>query len=202
MAEDLIGYRGLVEKAYETLAPMAFRLVVRDAMTLAADRGLPGEHHFYITFRTHGEGVTVPASLRQRFPDDMTIVLQHQYWDLEVDDMGFSVMLKFGGLPQTLVVPYNAITRFVDPSVNALFLMEEPVRGDPDSDDVEYTALETIGTTSEVGRRPETGKTANAKAEAAKAENGKTKAEPQAPGDAPAGEAAGTVVRLDSFRRK
>lgn len=211
MAEDLIGYRGLVEKAHETLAPLAFRLVVRDALALAAKRGLPGEHHFYITFRTHAPGVIVPQSLRQRFPNDMTIVLQHQFWDLEAHDAGFSVMLKFGGQPQTLVVPYSAITRFVDPSVNALFLMEEPVSGEPDSGDMEYDTLETVHPSPNSAPRGDAAplQTLPAQGTGTKSQQGAGRraiAPPKSDGEPgeepPPGDAAGTVVSLDAFRRK
>ena len=78
---------------------------------------LPGEHHFYITFRTRMAGVSIPKHLAERFPEEMTIVLQHRFWDLKVEDDYFTVGLSFGGVPSTLVVPFAAVTRFHDPAV-------------------------------------------------------------------------------------
>lgn len=92
--------------------------VVTRALRIAATEGLPGDHHFYITFRTDEPGVDMPDHLRAQHPEEMTIVLQHQYWDLVVDDAGFSVTLKFQGRSARLVVPMTAVTAFADPSVN------------------------------------------------------------------------------------
>src|SRR5215468_7257645 len=96
----------------------ALRGVVRAALQEAASpRGLPGKHHFYITFRTHAPGVLIPEHLRARYPDEMTIVLEHQFWDLEVYSDRFRVILKFSGQPHPIVIPFAAVTRFFDPSV-------------------------------------------------------------------------------------
>ncbi|KCZ89160.1 hypothetical protein HJA_07682 [Hyphomonas jannaschiana VP2] len=104
---------------YEALTQAAMRGVVREALKRAkANGGLPGDHHFYITFRSKAPGVRMADYLVERFPVDMTIVVQHQFWDLEVHDGHFEIILKFSGVPQHLFVPYAAITRFVDPSVN------------------------------------------------------------------------------------
>lgn len=106
---------------YGALAHEALRGVVRAALRRAnAPGGLPGAHHFYLTFKTGAAGVEGPEELLSRYPDEMTIVLQHQFWDLEVGDETFGVTLKFGGRPQSLVVPYAALTRFYDPSVQFL----------------------------------------------------------------------------------
>jgi uncharacterized protein len=110
VADDLIGYENLMQDA--------LRSVVRTALQQAANpRGLPGKHHFYITFRTHAPGVIIPEHLRARYPDEMTIVLEHQFWDLEVYADRFRVILKFSGQPQPITIPLNAISRFFDPSV-------------------------------------------------------------------------------------
>ena len=110
MADDMIGYEQLMQDA--------LRSVVRAALQEAASpRGLPGKHHFYITFRTHAAGVTIPDHLKARYPDEMTIVLEHQFWDLEVYTDRFRVILKFSGQPQPITIPFQAITRFFDPSV-------------------------------------------------------------------------------------
>lgn len=110
MAEDLIGYDSLTQDA--------MRGVVRAALSrVSAQRALPGKHHFYITFKTRAAGVVIPAHLLQRYPDEMTIVLEHQFWDLEVFPDRFRVILKFSGQPSPIVIPFAALSRFYDPSV-------------------------------------------------------------------------------------
>jgi uncharacterized protein len=104
---------------YEAWAAEALRRVVTEALAHVARHGLPGGHHFYVTFRTDHPGVAIPPHLKQRFPEEMTIVLQHQFWDLVVDEAAgrFRVGLSFGGVPATLIVPFAALTAFVDPEV-------------------------------------------------------------------------------------
>lgn len=115
------------EMHYEALAQDALRGVVRAALRRAASpEGLPGAHHFYITFKTRAPGVLVPPDVSEKYPDEMTVVIQHQYWDLAPGETLFSVMLKFGGQPKKLSVPYEAITRFYDPSVQFLLQFEAP----------------------------------------------------------------------------
>ena len=115
------------EMHYEVLAQDALRGVIRAALERAAGPGgIPGAHHFYITFKTRGRGVSVPPDIIAKYPDEMTVVLQHQYWDLAVEHDLFSVMLKFGGMPKVLSVPYAAVTRFYDPSVQFLLQFEAP----------------------------------------------------------------------------
>jgi len=115
------------EMLYERLAQDALRGVIRAALERAASPGgIPGAHHFYITFKTRAPGVSVPPDVVAKYPDEMTVVLQHQYWDLSVEHDLFSVMLKFGGMPKVLTVPYAAVTRFYDPSVQFLLQFEAP----------------------------------------------------------------------------
>ena len=115
------------EMNYDVLAQDALRGVIRSALERAAmPDGIPGEHHFYITFKTRAPGVSVPPDVSAKYPDEMTIVLQHQYWDLTVEHDMFSVMLKFGGMPKVLTMPYTAVTRFYDPSVKFLLQFEAP----------------------------------------------------------------------------
>ena len=104
---------------YEDWLEAAMRQVVAQAVTYVAESGLPGEHHFYLTFRTDHPGVVIPARLRAQYPQEMTIVLQHQFWDLKMDtDAGLiSVGLSFGGVPASLVIPLGAVTGFADPFV-------------------------------------------------------------------------------------
>lgn len=102
---------------YDLMVQDALKGVVRKILAEAARDGLPGEHHFYVTFRTTAPGVRVSQRLREKHPDEMTIVLQHQFWDLIVGDNGFEVGLSFSGVPERLVVPFDALTTFFDPSV-------------------------------------------------------------------------------------
>ena len=106
------------EMRYDVLTQAALRGVIRAALErAAAPDGLPGAHHFYITFKTRAEGVSIPADLSAKYPDEITVVIQHQYWDLMPEAERFTVVLQFGGQPKKLVVPYMAVTRFYDPSV-------------------------------------------------------------------------------------
>ena len=110
---------------YEALAQDALRGVVKAALKRAASpEGIPGDHHFYITFKTKAPGVSGPQELLAKYPEEMTIVLQHQYWDLAPGETFFAVTLKFGGQPKRLSVPYAALTRFYDPSVQFLLQFE------------------------------------------------------------------------------
>ena len=103
---------------YDLMAQEALRGVVKQALKQAASpQGIPGDHHFYISFQTHAPGVSVPEDLAERYPDEMTIVIQHQFWELAPGETFFSVVLRFGGQPKKLSVPYAAVTRFHDPSV-------------------------------------------------------------------------------------
>jgi hypothetical protein len=102
---------------YDVLARDAMRGVLRRVMTDAAKQGLPGDHHFYITFLTQADGVKLSPRLMAQYPEEMTIILQHQFWDLVVTEERFEVGLSFGGVPERLVVPFSAIKSFLDPSV-------------------------------------------------------------------------------------
>ena len=108
--ESLIPYDEIVQEA---LRDVVGRVLGEVELT----GGLPGGHHFYITFKTRLPGVSIPKHLAERFPDEMTIVIQHRFWDLKVEDEGFSVGLSFGGVPSTLRVPFAAVTQFHDPAV-------------------------------------------------------------------------------------
>ena len=108
MAVDLMRYDLLVQDA--------LRGVVRKVLGDMARDGLVGEHHFYITFRTHARGVRLSTRMRELYPDEMTIILQHQFWDLSVSDQAFEVGLSFKNVPEMLHIPFDAITRFSDPA--------------------------------------------------------------------------------------
>jgi hypothetical protein len=102
---------------YDVLARDALRGVLRRVLTDAAEHGLPGEHHFFITFVSTAEDVKLSPRLLAQYPEEMTIILQHQFWDLVVSEDRFEVGLSFGGIPERLVVPFNSIKSFFDPSV-------------------------------------------------------------------------------------
>ena len=129
MSEDLIGYDRIVEDA--------LRGVVREALKRAAAAGLPGEHHFYVTCRTGAPGVVVPPALRKRYPEEVTIVLQHQFWDLAVDRESFSVTLSFGGRKEHVEIPFDAITGFADPGVRFALRFEPAPAADAGEDRME-----------------------------------------------------------------
>jgi uncharacterized protein len=111
---------------YDVLTRDALRGVLRHVLTDAAAHGLPGDHHFYITFLSKADGVKLSPRLLAQYPDEMTIILQHQFWDLAVTDDRFEVGLSFGGTPERLVVPFSAIKGFFDPSVQFGLQFESP----------------------------------------------------------------------------
>lgn len=102
---------------YDQMVESALLNVVSDALKVAATSGLPGNHHFYITFRTHAPGVSIPTYLTEKYPEEMTIVLQYQFWDLTVREDNFSVALSFNDKREPLHIPFKAISGFADPSV-------------------------------------------------------------------------------------
>ena len=119
MGQDLI--------RYDVLAQDALRGVIRKVLGEVVKTGLPGDHHFFITFLTSAPGVRISSRLREKYPDLMTIVIQHQYWDLQVTDTAFEVGLSFSDIPERLLIPFAAIRGFYDPAVN--FELEFDVRG-------------------------------------------------------------------------
>lgn len=133
MPDSLIPYDEIVQEALRAVVGRVLGEVV------AAGGNLPGSHHFYITFKTHAPGVTIPKHLLERFPDEMTIVLQNKFWELAVDDTGFSVGLSFNQIPSKLEIPFAAITAFVDPAVDFGLQFQAIVPDDvpPSHDDAE-----------------------------------------------------------------
>jgi hypothetical protein len=127
MAVDLIRYDLLVQDA--------LREAVRKVLSGVARDGVPGEHHFYIGFRTHARGVRLSPRMRELYPDEMTIVLQHQFWDLSVTGEAFEVGLSFQNIPEMLLIPFDAVTRFADPSVGfeLQFAVEDEAAGVSDT---------------------------------------------------------------------
>ncbi|MFC5387471.1 SspB family protein [Aquamicrobium segne] len=119
---------------YDILAQEALRGVMRKVLAEVARTGLPGNHHFFITFLTGAPGVRISSRLRERYPEQMTIVVQFQYWDLKVTDTGFEIGLSFSDIPEKLEIPFSAVRGFYDPSVN--FELEFDVRTE-EADDAE-----------------------------------------------------------------
>jgi len=118
---------------YEALAQEALRGVVRTVLSEVARTGLPGDHHFYISFDTQAVGASLSKRLREKYPEEMTIVLQHRFWDLTVLEDRFEVKLTFDGIPEKLVIPFAAIRVFFDPSVRYGLQFEDPSEAGPDS---------------------------------------------------------------------
>lgn len=126
MSKDWLRYDRMVEDA--------LRGVVRRALNEVSASGLPGDHHFYLTFRTGEQGVQIAPALKAQYPKEMTIVLQHQFWGLEVNQEGFAVTLSFGGKHERLVVPYRSIVSFADPSVKFGLQFESSALGDGEAE--------------------------------------------------------------------
>jgi len=164
---------------YDLLAQAALRGVVRTVMADVASKGLPGQHHFKITFDTTAAGVKLSDRMRAQYPQAMTIVLQHQFWDLTVSDDAFEVGLSFGGVPERVVVPFEAVTAFFDPAVQ-FGLQFEPVEA----------------------QAADGAPAAEQDADVPVPQDSKAEAMPE-PEPAPENEGGGAeVVRLDRFRKK
>ena len=181
---------------YDLLTQQALRGVVRDVLADAAKKGLPGEHHFYISFDTKAEGVRISDRLRAQYPEEMTIILQHQFWDLTVSDAGFEVGLSFGGTPEKLTVPLEAITGFFDPSVQFGLQFEEVTEGEAAQPTPALTQDKAAGKKL----RPAPAPPPAAAAPAPPPEKQPAAAAPEPAPDKPSG--GGEVVRLDRFRKK
>jgi uncharacterized protein len=171
MPDQALDYGRLVERA--------LRQVVRNALEVVALQGLPGRHHLYITFRTDHPGVTFADDLRARYPTEMTIVLQHEFWGLEIEDDRFSVLLKFGGVPQRLEIPFEAVTVFADPSVEF---------------GLQFTTAAAAAPATGQGQPRHAGPPNEPGHAAAEA--------PNEPGEAPTDAGSAEVVALDRFRKK
>lgn len=159
---------------YDILAQDALRGVIRKVLAEVAATGrLPGDHHFFITFLTGAPGVRISQHLKSKYPEQMTIVVQHQFWDLKVSDTQFEIGLSFSDTPERLVIPFNAIRGFYDPSVNFELEFEVPLADEDEQVSAEITAIPV-----EAASRAET------------SEEGSDEKKPA------------SVVSLDSFRKK
>ncbi len=170
---------------YDLMLQRALRGVLREALTEVGERGLPGDHHLYITFRTGAPGVEIADHLRARYPDEMTIVLQHEFWGLESDEQQFQVTLSFSARQERLVIPFAAVIAFADPSVR-FGLQFEPSATDK---------------TDGKGEAPAGGAPTVTEGQAAPT-SGQDAENPTEAGDKGDGESAGKVVTLDRFRKK
>ncbi len=181
---------------YEQMTQLALRSVVRDAIRrVIREDGLPGAHHFYITFLTRFPGAEIDAGLAKKYPEEITIVLEHQFWDLVANEEDFEVTLKFGGVPKYLRVPYVAITRFHDPSVGFALQFEAPKEMEGTPQKPNLARLEPVTETVEEEPKPAPKKKKKAPAK-------KAKAKPKSKQDAPKDEDDDNVVSLDAFRKK
>jgi len=183
---------------YDLMVQEALKGVVRKILTEAARDGLPGEHHFYITFRTGAPGVRLSQRLREKHPDEMTIVLQHQFWDLSVSDHAFEVGLSFSGVPERLLIPFDAVTTFFDPSVQ--FGLKFETQGEPE--EVGAPQSESVAAPATVPAKvaPAGVPALKTRASAADATDKGGDATPGETDDD--GKSGAEVVSLDSFRKK
>lgn len=182
MGDDLI--------RYDVLAQEAMRGVMRKVLGEVEKTGLPGEHHFFITFLTTAPGVRVSSRLREKYPEQMTIVVQHQYWDLKVTDATFEIGLSFSDVPERLLVPFAAIKGFYDPSVNFELEFDVEIAGDmAGATPLAGPAPVMLRDVSEMQAEERA-----AAAETAEAENGEDEAEEES--------GSADVVSLDAFRKK
>jgi hypothetical protein len=177
-AEDLI--------RYDILAQEALRGVVKKVLQEVARTGLPGEHHFYITFDTQYSGVRMSSRMREKYPEEMTVVIQHQFWDLESNDQGFSIGLSFDNIPETLSVPFASVRGFFDPSVQ--FGLQFEATDDVENQDHDE---ESAGKDSGLGALPSPPKLSEITDES---DAGDTDQELE--------ETSADVVSLDAFRKK
>ncbi|MEO1190329.1 MAG: ClpXP protease specificity-enhancing factor SspB [Pseudomonadota bacterium] len=165
---------------YDLMLQEALRSVLRKTLEIAADSGLPGNHHLFITFRTQAEGVEIADYLVARYQDEMTIVLQHEYWGLEIEGDQFSVTLSFSNRHERLVIPFSAVVAFADPAVNFGLQFDKAVKGEAQSE----------SESKDDSKAAEPSKALAASSPPAE----KDKEEEEAP--------SGNVVALDRFRKK
>lgn len=201
MSEDLI--------RYDILAQEALRGVVKKVLTEVSRTGLPGEHHFYITFQTQAPGVRLSPRLLAKYPEDMTIVLQHQFWDMTATEQAIEIGLSFDGIPEKLYIPYTAIITFIDPSVH--FSLQFEVEGEEDltdfdefevdQDEEEATVLTVMHPNNNTPTDED--KDAQTTTEDKDTSTAEDQAEPQEEqDDNEKPESGAEVVSLDAFRKK
>jgi len=177
MIQETIDYPGLIDSA--------MRNVVKEALIHVDTYGLPGEHHFFISFQTNFPGVSISPQLKSRYPEEITIVVQHQFWDLKITDKQFSIMLSFNNIPEKLVVPFDALTAFADPSIK--FGLQFHGK--------QFAANSGGAHADEVVACPATGRTAHEKPSMAAFEE-------QAPSESAEAANDEKVISLEAFRKR
>ena len=177
MTQETIDYPGLIDSA--------MRNVVREALIHVDKFGLPGEHHFFISFQTNFPGVSISPQLKSRYPEEITIVVQHQFWDLKITKELFSIMLSFNNIPEKLVVPFDALTAFADPSIK--FGLQFHGK--------QATSTSSTSASDETVACPATGRTSGEKPPMAAFEEDAPTVETEAANDE-------KVVSLEAFRKR
>lgn len=186
---DSIDYPGMIDTA--------MRGVVREALLHVEKFGLPGDHHFFISFQTNYPGVSISPQLKSRYPEEITIVVQHQFWDMKITDAQFSLMLSFNNIPEKLVVPFDALTAFADPSIKfgLQFHGKRPLSSANDSAAANGNLSSKPAAKEEPVACPATGKTGKEKPPAGNFEEDAPSEETKAANDA-------KVVSLEAFRKR
>ncbi|MFM9889285.1 MAG: SspB family protein [Rickettsiales bacterium] len=187
MSQETIDYPGMIDSA--------MRGVVRQALVHIDKFGLPGEHHFFISFQTNFPGVSISPQLKARYPEEITIVVQHQFWDLKITDTQFSIMLSFNNIPEKLVVPFDALTAFADPSIKfgLQFHGKKPAGASDTNNGAKSTA--SNGNAEEPVACPVTGKNGSEKPSMAAFEEDAPSEETKAANDE-------KVISLEAFRKR
>ncbi|MFC7064560.1 SspB family protein [Brucella rhizosphaerae] len=193
MVQDLI--------RYDILAQEALRGVIRKVLAEVATTGLPGNHHFFITFLTGAPGVRISSRLKEKYPEQMTVVLQHQFWDMLVTDQLFEIGLSFGDVPEKLTIPFSAVRGFYDPSVN--FELEFDVSVvQPTSDNDEGSNISSIELISSEEAPVKSPKSKSRSRKTAAEKEDAAKEKEAADGEETEPKPSADVVSLDSFRKK
>lgn len=185
---------------YDVLVQEALRGMVRNLLLEVSTRGLPGDHHFFITFETPAEGVRMSNRLREQYPEEMTVVLQHQFRDLKISDAGFEVVLSFGGVPERLGIPFAAVKSFTDPSVQFALQFEAltlPVKQD-DSEPTAAASETPAPAAAQPSKLSKAKSRTSVPASPSPAAISVKSDKPEPPDDKPGAK----VVRLDRFRKK
>jgi hypothetical protein len=190
---------------YDILAQEALRGMLRRVLMDTAKNGLPGEHHFYISFDTRAEGVRLSPRMLAQYPTEMTVVLQHQFWDLVVNENGFEVGVSFGGVPERLAVPFAAVKGFFDPSVQFGLQFEEMADAEAQQEAQESGQADQrvpAGEGRDAARPPAEHKATTQTSVPLPVAANPEPAETRSDADSDKPEGGGEVVRLDRFRKK
>jgi hypothetical protein len=185
---------------YDRMVEAALRGVVREAIAQAAENGLPGGHHFYITFKTNAPGVDISDHLRAKYPEEMTIVIEHQFWDLTVTDESFAVTLSFNNRPERLTVPLTAIGAFADPSVKFGLQFQETMLGETPVAGAEHRLR--LAETPVAAETPKAGKEKLSPKLVEEKPAGEQRGDKKPAAGKATAKKPGEVVTLDTFRKK